>query len=79
MSLEARTYNMSEWNNKIMPLVENGKLKEVKAKHPEFLMVGQVFKGTLVDETGKKFRCTAWKIPGEEPHVEVNLLPNQAT
>ena len=71
--LKARRYSAKEWNDKIMPLVENGTLTEEKSKHNSFLMYGQVFVGTLCDKEGNRFRCTAWRPPGGEMYVDVKM------
>lgn len=79
VSLEERRYSMDEWNNEIMPLVEDGTFEQVKTTDAhKFLPIYCVFYGELLwDE--EVFSCTGWKSPDNDPpYVNVKRIGKRA-
>lgn len=58
MMLEEKNYSSKEWNEKIVPLVKNGTLKNISNELADgFLMYGFSFEILLLDTDGKKYIC----------------------
>lgn len=72
--LTDKRYNMNEWNNVVMPLVESGKLVQATGYMEERVApIYRVFRAMLKDvATGKWYRATGWAPPSGEPYVEVS-------
>jgi hypothetical protein len=62
--LKAKRYSATEWNDTIMPLVENGTL----------IMVYQKFHGILKTKSGDRFSCTGCQTPSNQLYVDVKKL-----
>lgn len=72
MKLEEGRLSRDEWNDKIIPLIEQGVLKErLDLAESKFLMVYQAFEGIIEDSSGNLFRCTGWFPPQDPPYVGV--------
>lgn len=55
MILTVKRYTMDEWNNRVMPNVENGNLSEEPTKG--YLIIYQLFKSILIEQ-GRRFECS---------------------
>ena len=70
MTLQSKSYTPAEWNDKIIPLVEKGVLKDKSyLLEDSFLMFGQIFRGVLEDED-KLFYYCGWSLPKPEVIVK---------
>ena len=63
---------MDEWNDKIMPLIYQGILKDRHDLNSGgFLVIYQLFSSIVEDTDGKIYQCSGWASPSSMPHVEV--------
>jgi len=77
MPLEEKRYEMDEWNNDIVPLVKEGKLKDVSEDvSMGFLVIGQIMQAVIEDETGDHFTCFGWERREGPPFVQVTKRDN---
>jgi hypothetical protein len=76
MKITSNIFSGKEWNDEIIPAVQNGILRDVSKKYvkPGFCVIYQSFEGALEDETGKVFRCVGWCPPNGKSYVEISLI-----
>ena len=76
--LEERRYTLDEWNNTIVPLVKEGKLKDVSEDaEMAFLVIGQTMQAVIEDESGKRFFCSGWSSGDDEGYVSIEEACSQ--
>jgi len=68
--------SVEEWNNKVVPLVEKGVLKDRSGELPKgFLLVYQTMDALVEDTDGTRYRCVGWSPPNNgKSYVELRKL-----
>lgn len=73
--------SITEWNKRIIPAVDQGKIKDRSSELPKgFLMVFQTMECLIEDANGMLYRCIGWNPPNKGiPYVSLQkyeLPPN---